>query len=237
MLSVFIQEANNVADKIRVAILDDHQSIIDGYRFRLSQDGDIEITATAGFGDDLESMLSTQAIDVLILDISVPTSIESATPYPILHIIPKLMEQYPEMAILVISMYHQGTLIKNVMKAGASGFILKDDRDTLGQLASVIRSVAQGGIYLSRLAHQKLNKNIFNDSILTKRQTEVLALCAAYPDKSGAEIAQILGIANSTVRNLLSSTYMRLKVNSRTAAIAKAQRLELLTPNPMGGYK
>jgi DNA-binding NarL/FixJ family response regulator len=92
-----------------VAILDDHQSIIDGYRFRLSQTDDIEVLATVGFGDDLEPMLNAHSIDVLILDISVPTSKESATPYPILHLIPKLIQQFPEITILVISMYHQGT--------------------------------------------------------------------------------------------------------------------------------
>jgi len=223
-----------VSDKIRVAILDDHQSIIDGYRFRLSQADDIEVLATANFGNDLEPMLSAHMIDVLILDISVPTSNESATPYPILHLIPKLIKQYPDMIILVISMYHQGTLIKNVMKAGASGFILKDDRHTLEELASVIRSVAQGGIHLSRLAHQKLFRNINDDSSLTTRQVEVLSLCAAYPNKSSAEVAQIMKIANSTVRNLLSSAYLRLGVNSRPAAVAKAQHLGLLPDQTRG---
>jgi two-component system nitrate/nitrite response regulator NarL len=224
-----------VSNKIRVAILDDHQSIVDGYCFRLSQADDIEITATAGFGNDLEPMLNSHSIDVLILDISVPISNESPTPYPILHLIPKLIEQYPDMTILVISMYHQGTLIKNVMNAGASGYILKDDRNTLEELASVIRSVAKGGIYLSRLAHEKLYKNINNDSVLTIRQAEVLSLCAAYPNKSCLEISQIMDIANSTVRNLLSSAYLRLKVKSRPAAIAKAQRLGLLVPHHAGG--
>ncbi len=224
-----------MGDKIRVAILDDHQSIIDGYRFRLSHSNDIEVIATAGFGNDLEAMLSDRAIDVLILDISVPTSRESATSYPILHIIPKLIQQYPEMSILVISMYQQGTLIENVMKVGASGYILKDDRQTLEQLESVIRSVAQGGIHLSRVAHEQLNKKINGDALLTTRQVEVLSLCAAYPNKTSFEIAQIMEIANSTVRNLLSKAYFRLGVNNRPAAIAKARHLGLLA-DQMGGF-
>jgi DNA-binding CsgD family transcriptional regulator len=90
----------------------------------------------------------------------------------------------------------------------------------------VIRSVAQGGIYLSRLAHQKLYKNINNDSVLTARQVEVLSLCASYPNKSSAEISQIMEIASSTVRNLLSRAYLRLGVNCAWGLTAGQQRLQ-----------
>ena len=62
------------------------------------------------------------------------------------------------------------------------------------------------------------------------RQLEALSLCAAYPEATTAELADRLGVAHSTLRNLLSGAYLRLNVRSRTAAVAKAQRLGLITP-------
>jgi len=90
---------------IRVTILDDHQSIIDGYVYRLSSVPGIEIAATIYYGEELEPTLAGHPTDVLLLDINVPTSAENANPYPILHSIPSLLEKYPKLHILVISMY------------------------------------------------------------------------------------------------------------------------------------
>src|SRR3990172_7740248 len=120
--------------KIRVAILDDHQSIIDGYLYRLNQAPDVEVVATATFAEDFETLLASHAVEVLILDIFVPTSPDNPSPYPILHAIPKWLQRYPHLAVLVISMYNRRTLIKSVVEAGASGYILKDDKPLIQEL-------------------------------------------------------------------------------------------------------
>ncbi len=216
--------------KIRVAILDDHQSIIDGYCFRISQDANIEVVATAYYGDELDAMIAQHELDVLILDINVPISQDNLSPYPILHFIPQIIQQHPDLSILVISMHHQASLVKSVMEAGASGYIMKDDRHTIQELASVVRTVASGGVHMSKLAHAQYFKKTPKSGSLTPRQREALSLCAAFPDKTSAEIAHELGIANSTLRNLLSEAYLRLAVRSRPAAVAKARRLGMLTP-------
>lgn len=67
---------------------------------------------------------------------------------------------------------------------------------------------------------------------LTPRQLEVLSLSAALPDLSSAQLAQRLGIAASTLRNMMSEAYLRLGVHNRAAAIAKARQLGLITPYP-----
>lgn len=216
--------------KIRVAILDDHQSIIDGYLFRLNQAPDIEVVATATFAEDFETVLTGRAIDVLIVDIFVPTSRDNPSPYPILHAIPKWLQMYPHLAVLVISMYNRRTLIKSVVEAGASGYLLKDDKPLIEQLASIVRSIASGGIHFSQQAHQHLVRNLPEEPRPSPRQLEALSLCAAYPEATTAELAGRLGVAHSTLRNLLSGAYLRLNVRSRTAAVAKAQRLGLITP-------
>jgi DNA-binding NarL/FixJ family response regulator len=130
-------------------------------------------------------------------------------------------------------MLTERALIQAVIDAGASGYILKDDRDTIQKLGSILVSVAGGGIYLSDQAHKKLAKRRAEDGepTLTPRQREALSLAAAYPDDSHSELAAKLGVSNSTARNLLSNAYLRLGVGHRAAAVAKARQLGLITPD------
>lgn len=217
---------------IHVTILDDHQSIVDGYLYRLGKTPDIKVVATLSYGEDLEPSLREHPSDVLLLDISVPTSRENQNPYPILHIIPKLLQLDPHLNILVISMFAERGLIRGVMEAGASGYILKDDRATICDLGSVVQTVAGGGICFSQKAHQLfLNHQISQDGdSLSPRQLQALSLCASNPDALTADIAREMSLSHSTVRNLLSGAYVKLGVRTRAAAISKAQGLGILTP-------
>ena len=220
-------------NKISVTILDDHQSIVDGYRFRLSNFPQIEIVDTLEYGEDLEGALKKQAPDVLILDVNVNVSAENSNNYPIFHVIPDLLQRYPDLAILVISMHNDRSIIRAVMEGGASGYILKDDQRTISELGSVILSIVGGGIYLSEKVRNLYikNRSAASEEPLTGRQMEALSLCAAYPDHTTERLAQIMNVANSTVRNLLSGAYLRLGVNSRAAAIAKARQMGLIPPD------
>jgi two-component system, NarL family, nitrate/nitrite response regulator NarL len=223
-----------MAEPIRVVILDDHQSIVDGYCYRLSNVPEIQIAGTLAYGASVEPFLADNRADVLLLDVNVPTAADNPNPYPILHLIRRLLELYPDLAILVISMHNQRTLIQAVLEAGASGYIVKDDRDSIRQLASVIISIANGGVFFSQQAHQQLVRRQIDpgeaNQLLTPRQLEVLSLCSAYPGSTTAELARQLGVENSTVRNLLSSAYVRLNVNNRAAALAKARQAGLILP-------
>jgi two-component system, NarL family, nitrate/nitrite response regulator NarL len=218
---------------IRVTILDDHQSIIDGYMYRLSTSNGIEVVATIRYGEDLEPTLTVHPTDVLLLDINVPASADNPNPYPILYDISNLLQKYPNLNILVISMFAERSLIKAVMEAGASGYVLKDDQATIRDLANVVASVAHGGVYFSQKAHKLFLKNqrIDDNAPLTPRQLEALSLCAAYPNATTAHLAGKMSVSNSTVRNLLSGAYLRLGVPNRTAAIEKARQLGLITPH------
>ena len=222
-----------MTQKIKVAILDDHQSIIDGYKYRLSISSEIEVVAEAYTGEDLEPLLDRVPVDVLILDISVPTSKTNSSPYPILYLIPKLLDTYPDLSILVISMHDQRTIIHAVLEAGASGYILKDDQPMIQNLASAVRSIANGGVCFSRSLSDLLLDNTTENQTLTARQAEVLSLLVAYPDLTTADTAQRLNVAHSTVRNLLSAAYLRLGVRNRAAAILEARRLGLVTPDEL----
>lgn len=219
-----------MCQKIRVAIIDDHQSIIDGYKYRLSGMPEIEVVATANVGEALEPILAEHDVDVLLLDVMVPTSDDNANPYPLLHLVPQLLQTYPELVILVMSMHAQGSLIRGVVEAGVSGYILKDDHASIRELGSIVRSVAGGGIHFSQQAHTQLLRGSQEDETLTPRQREALSLAAAYPNLTSAQLANRLQVAHSTVRNLLSGAYLRLGVRNRSAAVARARSLGLITP-------
>jgi two-component system nitrate/nitrite response regulator NarL len=221
-----------MAVKIRVTILDDHQSIIDGYRFRLGNSPRVEVVSAIGYGEELQVTLEKHPTDVLLLDINVPISEDNPNPYPILHVIPDLLQKYPNLAILVISMHAERGLIRAIMEAGASGYILKDDQSTLRDLENVVASVSSGGIHLSRQANDILLRGgtVGNEPPLAKRQVEVLSLCLSYPDSSTAELAKKMSISNSTVRNLLSGAYIKLGVHTRIAAVTKARQMGLISP-------
>src|SRR3970282_1043384 len=130
----------------------------------------------------------------------------------------------PTLVVLVVSMHDDRALIQAVIEAGASGYVRKDDREAIVALAAVMRTVAHGGIYFSRQAHQQLRQYgaAPDEPLLAQRQVGVLSMLAAYPHRSPSGPAQKLNIANSSMRNLLSEAYLRLQVINRTAAIAKA---------------
>lgn len=216
-------------DKIRVVIMDDHQSIVDGYLYRLSQVPEIEVVATLAYGDELEPALKEQLANVLILDVHVPISSKNPNPYPILHTIPKLLHLYPELEILVISMFSDRSLVRAVIEAGASGYILKNDSKIIYELGKTIMSVANGDVCFSEnILKAFVGKK---DEPFTARQLEALSLCAAYPNSKTAELARRMKIANSTLRNLLSTVYLKLGVQTRAAAIAKARQMGIITPD------
>jgi two-component system, NarL family, nitrate/nitrite response regulator NarL len=219
-----------MTNKIRVAILDDHQGIIDGYRYRLVGAPDIEVVAASFFGEELQPLLAQYAVDVLLLDMQVPTNPDNPNPYPILYLIPKLLQTYPNLVVLVISMHNERMLMRAVMEAGASGYVLKDDQGSIRELASIIRTIANGGVYLSQSAYQLL-RNRSSDALaqpMSPRQLEALSLCASYPESGTADLAQKMDIANSTLRNLLSEAYLKLGVRNRATAVEKARHLGLL---------
>ncbi len=221
-----------MSNKIRVSILDDHQGIIDGYRYRLSGNPKMEIVAVMTCAEELEPTLAAHPTDVLLLDINVPTSPNNPNPYPILYTIPRLLDQYAGLCILVITMHNERHLARSVMEAGASGYILKDDQAIIRDLDNAILSIVNGGIVLSQQTHQRLlRRDLATDSEqLTGRQLEALSLCAAYPDWTTADFANKMSVTNSTIRNLFSGAYLRLGVHTRLAAVTKARDLGVITP-------
>lgn len=213
--------------KIKVAILDDHLSALDSYQFRLGSNPNIEVVATASYADELEAMLAENPVNVLILDVGVPNSAQNRNPYPILYVIPRLREEYPQLHILIISMYEQPTFVRFLLEAGANGYILKDDQDAIVRLPEIVTSVSTGGLYLSGRLNHLLSPANDENRMLSPRQQEALSLITAYPELDTDALASKMNVAPSTARNLLSRAYKRLGVHSRVAAAQRARDLGL----------
>ena len=93
--------------QIRIGILDDHIATARGYKSKLEKNPGLSVAWNANYYQEVDSYLKTHDTDLLILDIEVSNSPDSTEPYPILHAIPMLLEKFPEIKIVVISMYNR----------------------------------------------------------------------------------------------------------------------------------
>lgn len=217
---------------IRVVVVEDRPLDAIGFKANLSQASGVELLTIISTGDGLLPFLEANAVDVLILDVMVPTSATNPYPYPLMHLIPKIQATYPDIAFLVVSNVSDRLVIRSILDAGASGYILKDDVKAIEELPQYVHLAANGGFYVSaRIREELLSEDPqASDVILTPRQREVLSLCAAYPHYGTSDIGKMMGVSDSTVRNLLSAAYLRLEVPNRHAAVVKATQLGLLLP-------
>ncbi|MFQ5409222.1 MAG: response regulator [Anaerolineales bacterium] len=218
---------------LRVLILEDHLPTLDGYLYRLSRYSDIQVVAHCSYGSELLPMLRAHPAEVLLFDLRVPVSAADESLFPSLENLPHIVQRYPGLAVLVISAHNEYHYLRTALQAGASGYILKDDHHTLRRLGEIIRSAAHGETFISPRARRRLHQNpAARIAIpLSAREAEILALSAARPAASLADIARMIGYAESTVRTTLSRAYAKLDVPNRAAANAKAVELGIVEPN------
>lgn len=197
-------------EKIKVYLVDDHHLVRDGFVAILKENAtEFTLLGTASNGLELRHNLKelSETPDVVLMDINMPSmnGIE-ATAY--------LSENYPEVKVLALTMMKQTTHIKHMLKAGASGYILKDcDKN---EFLNALRTVASGKNYFGKSVAQevmmeltKLKKDAYKkEETLTKRELEVLNLIVQ--DLSNHQIAEKLNISHRTVdthkQNILAKT-------------------------------
>jgi DNA-binding NarL/FixJ family response regulator len=215
---------------IRVAVLDDHQVVIDGCRYRLATVADIAVVATANCWSEMELLLADHECEVLFMDVNVPTSPDNPLPFPILHVLGQLAVHYPKLVTVIFSMSAEPAFVRAAMAAGARGYVLKEDAAAMRQLDAVVRDVAGGRPYLSPKAEAHRRHSREETIRLTHRQLQALSLLASEPNLTLLFLAERSNVAASTMRNLLSDAYRRLGVANRGAAILRARQLGLVTP-------
>ena len=198
--------------KIRVAIIDDHQLIIDGIKSILSDEIDIDIVIEANDGIEFLRKMKGQEVDVVLSDVRMP-KMDGFT------LIKTLREQNSAIPVLILSMFDQPTDIREFITAGARGFIPKNiARD---ELIKAIRSLYIGQTYFPKKYESSVSDKEQDDQnnqiILSKREKEILRLIAK--GRSSLEISQELFISKYTVDTHRKNIHKKLNITGHTSMV------------------
>ncbi|WP_118950371.1 response regulator [Taibaiella helva] len=202
---------------IRLAIADDHPMVISGIRNMLHYYKHLEVTDTYSSGAALMEGLKSGQPDILLLDLQLPDISGN-------ELIRLITQQYPTISILVVTSMESAFHIKDAMRAGSKGYLLKTaNRETL---LEAIETIQQGGEYLEpslkeQLLQDMLKRKSVSASPLTRREKEILGLISR--ELSSPEIAASLSISVRTVENHRFSLMQKLNAKNTVSLIRIAQ--------------
>ncbi|MDQ1172247.1 two-component system response regulator DesR [Microbacterium testaceum] len=194
---------------IRLLIADDQALVRGALAALLGLEGDIEVVAQVGRGDEVVEAARTSEATVALLDIEMPgiDGIAAAA---------QLRAEVPGCRALIVTTFGRPGYLARAMQAGASGFVVKDTPAT--ELADAVRRVSQGlRVVDPQLAAESLAQG---DSPLTERETDVLA--AARDGGTIADIARTVHLSEGTVKNHLSSAIGKTGGRNRADAVRVA---------------
>lgn len=200
---------------ISISIIEDNRDYRDGLSFFINSSPGFKVSQVYASADlALEKFLSC---DILLLDINLPgtSGVEA---------IKLLKAKHPEMKIIMMTIFEDEDNIINAIQEGADGYLLKKTSPL--KILSAIEDVFTNGASLSASIAVKVlkmfrDRNDENENYnLTGRETEILSLLVAGNDNR--QIADLLFISYDTVRNHLRNIYSKLNVTSKTQAVAKA---------------
>jgi DNA-binding NarL/FixJ family response regulator len=210
--------------KIKVAIADDHPLVINGLKLILSNNKEMELTGSYNNGRELLAGLKTSQPDVLILDIHMPVQ----TGEELAEII---IVKYPELKILMLTNEDSVYYIKNMLRKGVHGYILKTTSESI--LLDAILKVYNGGQYLET----ELREKVLQDTLQAKKQTsaipvlsdrekEVLRYIAQ--DLTSQQIADKIFVSKRTIDYYRLSMLTKLGVKNVGALVKKGIQLGLI---------
>jgi DNA-binding NarL/FixJ family response regulator len=177
-----------MSKKLTVLLADDHALVRRGFRMMLEDDPEIEVVAEANDGDEAVRLVAKMHPKVVVMDCAMPgtTGMEATR---------KIREQWPDIAILMLSMHSEDTWVRRALEAGANGYILKSAVDL--DLADAIKRVAAGNTVLDpRVTLPSVLKGEKTLG-LTNRELEILQMIVS--GKSNKEIASDLSLSVNTV--------------------------------------
>jgi len=202
----------------RVMLVDDHPLVRDGLRARLEAVPGLHIVAEASSAEEALQLAATHLIDLALMDINMRgvNGIELTT---------TLHSQYPEIAVLILSMHDKSEYVIQSMRAGARGYVLKDAPSL--DIVQAIETVRRGGIYYSAALAGQLSAPLPPHDLLTLREREVLRYIAN--GKSNKQIARELVLSVRTVETHRLNIKRKLAIDGQAELIKFAvewQRLE-----------
>jgi len=214
---------------ITVLVADDQELVRSGFKLMLDVEPDIAVVAEAADGDDAIEQVRAHRPDVILMDIRMPRmdGIEATR---------RIAADSPTSQVLILTTYDADDYLVDAIRAGASGFLLKDTRRE--DLTHAIRTVAAG----DALLHPALTRRLLDRFTcaprlanqdrglpeLTDRENDVLRLVAR--GHTNTEIAARLFLSESTVKTHLASLSNKLHLRDRTHAVVTAYERGLVTP-------
>ena len=211
---------------VRVLLADDHTLVRAGLRKLLEAMPNIEVIGEAADGLALLALAEQLQPELVLMDIAMPglNGLEATA---------RLRASSPHIQVLILSMHQNDEYVKQALRHGASAYLLKDAAPT--ELDIAIKSVLQGGIYLSAAVSkgvmtdyvERLRGEDLTTDILTARQMEVLKLLAQ--GQSSKDIARLLSLSTKTVDTHRSQLMKQLGVHEVTGLVRYAIRIGLVS--------
>jgi DNA-binding NarL/FixJ family response regulator len=214
---------------IKVLIVDDHKLFRHGMQKMLESFKDIEVVGEAETGEEAISGADEKFPDVIIMDLGLPGKLNGVEATY------RIKRLYPKIEIVALTMYQDEKHILMAIKAGASGYIIKDAK--IEEVVEAIRRAYRGESLLDPVVSRKIlneftsmktslqkDKKSFDD--LTSRENQILKLIAE--GKANKEIAYELTVSEKTIKNHITNIFRKMHVNARTEAAVKAIKLGLI---------
>lgn len=217
-----------LAEEIRILIVDDHAIVREGQRALIDTEPGMAVVGEAQDGVEAVEMANRLQPDVTLMDLHMPRKKGIAA-------IEEIKDQNPYARILVLTSFSEDENVFAAIKAGATGYLLKDSSPE--EILAAIRNVHQGEISMQPSIAKKLMREIQRSSALpptedplTEREEEVLKLIAqGLPNQ---EIAEQLVISERTVRTHVTNILSKLHLANRTQAALYALREGLADLDP-----
>lgn len=203
------------SDPIYLAILDDHQIVIDGLKLLLQVNKEFEITAEANSAEDMLALLQSKKIDVILTDITIPHGMNG------FEFSLKVKKEMPHIKLLALSMSEEGSMITKMIEiAKVDGYIPKSAGQC--ELLTAIKQVASGRKYFSTdvLGQYEAYKAIKNENEelnLTARELEIIQYILKH--YSNKQIANTLFISERTVETHRKNIYRKTQTKGEAFLI------------------
>jgi DNA-binding NarL/FixJ family response regulator len=208
---------------MKLLIADDHGIVRGGLKLLLDRQQDMEVVAEAADGVEAVALALRMRPDICVLDVAMPrmTGLQATV---------EIRVHAPEISVLVLSMHDDERYLYEALQAGAAGYVLKREADTV--LVAAVRAVARGEPFMTNAAERSLVREWMQDDStgpvepLTLREREVLKLIAeAFTNK---EIGETLHLAEKTVESHRANLMRKLGMRDRVELVRYAIRRGLI---------
>lgn len=200
--------------RLEVVVVDDHEMVRDGLVRLLTLQGRYKVTASLSCAEDVCDVFKDCLPDIIIMDLSMPGmgGVEAVR---------RMMQKWPELKIIIFSIYKNQRLAQHVLRLGARGYVTKNSDSAT--IVEAIESVIQGDKYVSAdlaLDVQDLENDLL--SCLTVKEFDIF--CCVSEGLSTQQISEKMFLSTKTIANNLSIIKKKLKVNSTSQMLHLAIR-------------